>query len=49
MLPISILDTMNVKISETIDVTQTKEVNGASKSKRSELPYLPFMTISLPM
>ena len=35
MLPIRTLETMNVMINETIEVTQTSEVSGASKLKCS--------------
>ena len=34
-----VLETTKVNTSETIDVTQTSEVSGASKSKRAALPY----------
>ncbi len=36
-----------MKISEMIEVTHTSEVSGASKLKRSILPYLAFIATSL--
>src|SRR3954463_709894 len=39
---IIILETMNVRITERIDVNHTRNVSGASKFILSTLSYLPF-------